>query len=165
MTTSSVYKAKRDRSYRELWDCTSCNCSFSSFDDWTEHIQAVHMSKLVCCKCNLKFILLTDAIQHQRDRHLRSFFQCGECEHSFFTKAELTAHDCNHKDERCIATGFFIDSESGRYYSDCHRGKNRELIFQKCFFEDLPDYESIKAMMGAEAEEYREWCRRICSDE
>lgn len=160
----SVVYGPQNRECLEQWRCTSCDRLFITYYKWIDHIQKFHMDKLICEKCNLKFTLLTDIIQHLRNRHLQTLLLCTICDHAFCNKVQFTTHECQQMDEQHLYSGLFVDADNRRLYADYYR-INDQIIFQKTYLEDLPDYESIKRMMDEEAREYERWCKRICSDE
>lgn len=168
MASTSYSKPKvygpKNRTCSEVWHCTSCFHISAEFTYWADHFRLSHMQKLVCEKCDLKFVLLSDAIRHQRDRHLQTEFWCSECNHPFYTKQQFKAHDCENKDKKCISTGFYTDAENGKSYVNYYYEKN-EIVIRKTYIEDLPDYESLKKMMEVESVEYNEWLKYICSNE
>lgn len=105
------------RKCKEIWNCTSCLKTCSSFTKWSDHIRELHMNNLECVKCSVKFTLSTDVVRHFWTHHLETVCICEKCDEMFDCKRRFIAHTCVKSPADCDGWGF---DENGRIYLPYH---------------------------------------------
>lgn len=114
----------------EIWNCNYCLITMHSFSKWSEHIREVHMVKLKCDKCDIKFNLLTDVVKHMWQKHLENIYVCEACERMYQTKHRFSQHKCLKPPENY--DGLQKDKHNRIYLP--YRYKNGYFITKRTYF-------------------------------